>query len=173
MTRPIDERIAELERKIERLDDIEAIKRLRWRYSRACDDDNNVDLLLPMFTEDAEVVLNPPFSGAHKGHAALEAMYRDNARVNGVRWTTHYYLQPLINVSGDGQTAEASWYLWEPATMDFPDASNEGVWLAGEYFDRYCKIDGEWKFTRIEINIRLMASYDKGWADGPIRGAQR
>src|SRR3546814_14434388 len=80
-----------------------------------------------MFTQDAEIVLNPPFSGVHKGHEALERMYRDNARVNGVRWTTHYYLQPIIAIAEDGCTAEASWYLWEPATMDFPDAKNEGV----------------------------------------------
>lgn len=169
MTAKLEARVIQLEQEIIRLKDIEAIKQLRWRYSRACDDDNNVAVLLPMFAEDAEIVLNPPFSGVHKGHAALEAMFRDNARVNGVRWTTHYYLQPLITVHDDGSTADGSWYLWEPATMDFPDAENEGVWLAGEYFDRYRKIDDEWKFTRIEINIRLLASYEKGWAESPIR----
>ncbi len=169
MSNQLEDKIARLEREIVRLNDIEQIKQLRWRYSRACDDDNNVELLMPMFTQDAEIVLNPPFSGVHKGHEALERMYRDNARVNGVRWTTHYYLQPIIAIAEDGCTAEASWYLWEPATMDFPDAKNEGVWLAGEYFDRYAKEDGVWKFTRIEINIRLMAPYDKGWAESPIR----
>ena len=165
----LEQRTARLEREIVRLNDVEAIKQLRWRYSRACDDDNNLALLMPMFTQDAEVVLKPPFSGVHKGHEALARMYRDNVRVNGVRWTTHYYLQPIITISEDGCIAEASWYLWEPATMDFPDAANEAVWLAGEYFDRYAKIDGEWKFTRIEINIRLMAPYEKGWAESPIR----
>lgn len=169
MTQLLEERVAQLEREITRLKDIEAIKQLRWRYSRACDDDHNADVLVPMFTEDAEIVLNPPFSGTHKGHAALEFMFRNNVRLNGVRWTNHYYLQPLITVANDGLTAEASWYLWEMATMDFPDAKNEGVWLAGEYFDRYAKVDGEWKFTRIEVNIRLMAPYDKGWAQSPIR----
>lgn len=173
MEATIEARIAQLEREIIRLKDIEAIKQLRWRYSRACDDDNNVSLLLPMFAEDGEIVLNPPFSGTYQGHAALEAMFRDNARVNGVRWTTHYYLQPIIEVHADGLTAEASWYLWEPATMDFPDASNEGVWLAGEYFDQYRKTGNDWKFTRIEINIRMMASYEKGWAENPIRQVPR
>ena len=169
MSNQLEDKIARLEREIVRLNDIEQIKQLRWRYSRACDDDNNVELLMPMFTQDAEIVLNPPFSGVHKGHEALERMYRDNARVNGVRWTTHYYLQPIIAIAEDGCTAEASWYLRKPTTKNFPDTKNEGVWLAGEYFDRYAKEDGVWKFTRIEINIRLMAPYDKGWAESPIR----
>src|SRR3546814_8057204 len=99
---------------------------------------------MPIFTQDAGIVLNPPFSGVHKGHEALERMYRDNARVNGVRWPTHYYLQPLSALAEDGCTAEASRHLWEPAPMHSHDAKNAGVWLAGEYFDRSATEDAGW-----------------------------
>src|SRR3546814_1440530 len=97
MSNQLEDKIARLEREIVRLNDIEQIKQLRWRYSRACDDDNNVELLMPMFTQDAEIVLNPPFSGVHKGHEALERMYRDNARSE--EHTTE--LQSLMRISYD------------------------------------------------------------------------
>src|SRR3546814_18066628 len=106
MSNQLEDKIARLEREIVRLNDIEQIKQLRWRYSRACDDDNNVALLMPMFTQDAEIVPNTPFSGVHKGQEALERMYRDNTRVNGVSWTPPYYLQLNNAIAEDGGTTK-------------------------------------------------------------------
>lgn len=149
---------------------IEEIKQLRWEYSRACDDSHNADRLVPMFVEDGEIVLNPPFLGTIKGHAALRDMFRNNPVRNGITWTFHYYLQPLIDIHSDHLTAHANWYLWELAKMPDAQGNEEAVWVAGEYEDTYVKEDGRWKFSRIVVNVRVLSPYSDGWAKTMIRG---
>jgi hypothetical protein len=166
----LEQRLAILEQEVRRLKDIEAIKQLRWDYSRACDDNHNPDRLVPMFTTDASIVLNPPFSGEVRGHAALREMFANNARVNGITWTLHYYLQPIIAVANDGRTAKATWYLWELAKMPDATGKEEPVWVAGEYFDDYVKEDGRWKFQHIDVNVRLLSPYQDGWVKTMVRG---
>ena len=39
--------------RLQTLEDIEAIRTLKYRYCQACDDDHNPDKLGPLFTEDA------------------------------------------------------------------------------------------------------------------------
>lgn len=163
-------KLQSLERRITLLEDIEAIKRLRWVYSRGCDDKNNLDILMPLFTEDATITLNPPFSGRYQGKEELAKMYRNNAEVNGVGWTVHYYLQPVIDVAEDGLSAGASWYLWEPAMMRLDNPEQEAVIMAGLYKDEYKKIDGQWKISSIEINMSLLAKYKDGWEKQKIHG---
>ena len=41
-----------LEERIQRLEDIEAIKQLKVRYSHICDDDHNPDDIASLFVED-------------------------------------------------------------------------------------------------------------------------
>ena len=166
----VEERLAALEAEVGQLRDIESIKQLRWDYSRACDDDHNADWLVPMFTEQAEIVLNEPFSGTVKGHADLREMFENNAEVNGITWTLHYYLQPLIKIAPDGLTATGNWYLWELAVMPDEEGKEEAVWVAGEYLDEYVKEDGRWKFSRIDVNVNLLSPYSDGWVKTRIRG---
>lgn len=166
----LEQRVAVLEQEVRRLKDVEAIKQLRWDYSRACDDNHNPDRLVPMFTADGRIVLHPPFSGEVRGHAALREMFANNARVNGITWTLHYYLQPLIQVAEDGHTAKATWYLWELAKMPDQDGVEEPVWVAGEYFDEYVKENGRWKFSLIDVHIRLLSPYRDGWVKTMVRG---
>lgn len=166
----IFKRLSSLEEKLERIEAIEEIKQLRWEYSRACDDNHNADRLVPMFAEDAEIVLNPPFSGTIKGHVALREMFQNNPVRNGITWTFHYYLQPLITIHADQVTADASWYLWELAKMPNDQGVEEAVWVTGEYEDTYVKEDGRWKFTRIVVNVRVLSPYSDGWAKTMIRG---
>lgn len=166
----MEARLTALEVEVTRLRDIETIKQLRWDYSRACDDNHNPDWLIPMFTENAEIVLNKPFSGTVSGHAALREMFENNAEVNGITWTLHYYLQPLIKVAPDGVTATGNWYLWELAVMPDADGNEEAVWVAGEYLDDYVKEEGVWKFSRIDVNVNLLSPYSEGWVKTRIRG---
>ena len=61
-----------LEERVQVLEEIEAIRRLKLRYARHCDDNYNADKLAPLFTEDA-VWDNVPMSPA-KGKAAIREM---------------------------------------------------------------------------------------------------
>jgi hypothetical protein len=162
--------LEDLKHRVQRLEDAEAIRRLRATYSRGCDDKNNLDILMPLFTDDAWIKLNPPFNGFYQGKDALAEMYRNNAEVNGVGWTVHYYLQPEIDISEDGLTAKANWYLWEPAMMRLENPEQEAVLMAGSYDDTYRKEDGIWKISSIEINMLMLARYKDGWEKERVFG---
>ena len=44
--------MAELERRLTRMEDIEAIKQLKARYCEICDDDHNPNRITTLFVED-------------------------------------------------------------------------------------------------------------------------
>ena len=75
-----------------------------------------------------------------------------------ITWALHHVLCPEITIADDGQTAEGSWYLWQPCT-----AVRKGVptpsFLAGTYQERYVKRDGRWYFQSLELDGR--------WVDAP------
>ena len=64
-----------------------------------------------MFTADAVWDGGPQF-GARQGR---EAIY-DHLRSGGWNFSLHYFLSPVIELDGD--TAHASWMLWQPCTFD-------------------------------------------------------
>lgn len=66
---------------------------------------------------------------------------------------------------------KGSWYLWEALNMPRLGTKNEEetVWAAGEYFDDYIKVEGVWKFKRIEVHIKTLSPYSDGWAKTRIR----
>lgn len=159
-----------LRQRVQRLEDMEEIRRLRAIYSRGCDDDNNLDILMPLFADDAWIKLNPPFSGFYQGRDQLAEMYSNNAEVNGVGWTVHYYLQPDIDIAENGLTAKANWYLWEPAMMRLDKSEQEAVLMAGSYDDTYIKTDGVWKIQSIEINMMMLSKFKDGWENQRVFG---
>lgn len=156
------------------LEDIEAIKKLRWAYSRACDDNHNPDRLIAMFTDDAIIDITEHFGTRVAGRDEIYNMFKNNPTVNGITWTWHYYLQPLIDIASNGQSAKANWYLWEMLNMsrrDRPD-EEEAVWAAGEYEDDYVKQNGVWKFKKIVVHIKVLSPYADGWAKTRIRAVR-
>ena len=58
--------MATLEERIQRLEDIEAIKNLKARYAAVCDDKYNPEEAIKLFTEDAVWDGGEDF-GVHKG----------------------------------------------------------------------------------------------------------
>ncbi|MFC1918586.1 nuclear transport factor 2 family protein [Chloroflexota bacterium] len=56
--------------RVQLLEDIEAIKQLKVRYARTCDDNYNAQEIAKLFTEDA-VWDGRPLSGIYKGRQAI------------------------------------------------------------------------------------------------------
>ena len=38
------------------------------------------------------------------------------------------------------------------------------MWAAVVYTESYEKVDGEWLFSRMELEIAFLTPYDQGWA---------
>lgn len=151
--------LAELERRLTRLEDIEAIKQLKARYCEICDDDHNPDRITSVFAADG--IWESRDFGTAKGHAAIRELFGKFQKL--IAFSQHNVMNPIIEVHGDRATAE--WYFLGPFV--FRDRQ-EARWLALQYQDDYVKIDGRWKYQHLRVNLRVSARYEEGWAEQRI-----
>ena len=156
----------DLAARIQRLEDIEAVKWLIVQYARGADRHNDVDIMLPLFADDAIWDAGERF-GRYEGKEAIRQFLLGSCSFIG--WTLHYMVSPAVKIADDGKTAQAFWYLWETANM--PNAAThepEAMWIGGTYDTTLVKEDGEWKFKYVNLNIRLLSPYTEGWAKRQI-----
>ncbi len=147
--------LVELERRITRIEDIEAIKQLKARYCEICDDDHDPDRITRIFTEDG---VWQGAMGKAEGHAAIRELFAGFQR--SISYSQHMVMNPIIEV--DGAAAHAVWYFFGSFTFR---ENNEARWLAARYHEDYVKVDGAWKIKRLRVRGPGMnAPYEKGWA---------
>ena len=87
------------------LEDIEAIRTLKYRYCQACDDDHNPQKLGPLFTEDA--VWEATSMGRANGRLEIQAMLGDLGRSGRIRNSAHNAINPIIEVDGEQHAENA------------------------------------------------------------------
>ncbi len=137
-----------LEARITRLEDIEAIKQLKVRYSHVCDDDHNPDTITELFAEDG--IWESPDFGVAKGHAEIRALFQRFRET--FNFSQHNMSNPIIEVDGDRATG--IWYIQGPWTET---AGDKEIWMSARYDDDYVKIDGEWKYQHLRAVVRMVA----------------
>ena len=146
------------EARIQRLEDLEALRQLKYRYALACDDDYDAGRLAPLFTEDA--VWDGGAMGRFEGREAIRAFFAGAS--GAVPFAIHHVTNPILEVDGDRATG--SWYLWQPCTF----AAGGALWMAGRYRDHCRREDGEWRFEQVNVDLRMLSPYDEGWASVPM-----
>ena len=150
-----------LEQRIQKLEDIEAIKDLKARYAAACDDKYNPEKMGKLFTRDAVWDGGKEF-GAYKGRAAIKRFFRKVSK--DIVFAAHYFVQPVIKVRKQGDTATAKWYVWMTATLK----GNNAVWVSGLEYDKYRKVDGVWLMSEMRLKLFFMTPYEQGWHKTPF-----
>jgi ketosteroid isomerase-like protein len=151
--------IADLKKKVQTLEDIEAIKQLHIRYVNGltyCEWEDVVEC----FSEDAILAVfmdREPI----KGKAAIR-----DAFMNEISKSDHHVgreanltLHPLVSVDGD--TAKANWVIY---FITQPDKSNDALSLVQGIYDlQYVKDNGQWKMSY----IKWVARFALGAMSGP------
>lgn len=153
--------------RIQRLEAIEAIKGVIAAYGRGADGGNDVNMMMPLFTQNVVWDGGKRF-GRYEGNAAVRDFLLGSRTFMG--WTLHYMISPVVEVSQDTQTATASWYLWELAEMSNPDSRQpEAHWIGADYETQLQKEGDRWKFSLLRFNVRLLSRYSEGWSRTPAR----
>jgi hypothetical protein len=159
---------AELERRVARLEAIEAIKRVQIRYAEICDAGNDPDEHVKLFVEDAVWDSGERF-GVHRGVGEIHAFFSGIRNV--MKWALHYMISPVVEVADDLKSARGHWYLWQPCTMEI-DGVDEPVFLTATYdVDYVLDDDGAWKFKEVRLRVQTLAPYADGWVKTPFIGA--
>ncbi|NIH84888.1 nuclear transport factor 2 family protein [Amycolatopsis granulosa] len=156
--------------RLQRLEDLEAIRQLKSDYARTCDLGADPDALMALFAPDGDVAWRSNVFGEHHGHDAIHQWFSGVAGM--MPWAAHFMVNPVIEVAASGDTATGRWDLLEFATMARADGSGEfePVLMTGWYADEFRKIDGRWYFSAINIDMQQMSAWDKGWVREPHRG---
>ena len=145
-----------LEARVQRLEDIEAIRQLKAEYCDICDDSHNPDRIVTIFTEDG--VWEGKGIATATGHDEIRALFQQFGEM--MSFTQHMTMNPRIRVDGD--SAEASWYFFGPFTFR---RNNQARWQAARYAEVYERVDSVWKIRRLSVRgPRMSADYEKGWA---------
>ncbi len=146
--------MTELEKRMTRMEDIEAIKQLKALYCEICDDDHNPDRITTIFVEDG--IWEAGDFGKGQGHAAIRELFQGFQKM--ISFSQHMVMNPIIKVDGD--RAKGTWYFLGPFTFGKTTAK----WQAVRYEDDYVKVNGEWKYQHLRAQIRMAADYETSWA---------
>ena len=148
--------IEQLNERITRLEDLEAIKQLKARYCEICDDDHNPDLITTVFSPDG--IWEGRGIGKAQGHAEIRKLFKGFQKM--MSFSQHMVMNPIIEI--DGEQARGRWYFFGPFTFR---EGNQAKWQAVRYHEDYVKLDGEWKIRHLRVKgPGMSADYETGWA---------
>lgn len=140
----LEARVRLLEQECRESREIEAIKRVKYRYWR-CIDTKASDELEDCFTADAVADYGPNLKLPSRD-AIVGFLKETMARFTGV----HHGHDPEIEMIDD-TTARGTWALWN---YMFDKEAGRGIRIGGHYYDEYVKEEGEWKIKSTkEVNV--------------------
>src|SRR5260370_30575669 len=121
-----------LEKRVQLIEDVEAIKKLKHQYCHYCDANYDADGIAALYTQDA--IWEGTGIGKFEGREAIRTFFKGASK--SFKFAVHNVMHPIIDVQGDRATGE--WKLLQPCTID-----GRAVWLAGVYNDDYVRAGGE------------------------------
>jgi hypothetical protein len=146
-----------IEERLQRLEDVEEIRRLKVRYAELCDEGFDPDALVALFTPDG--VWDAGEFGRFVGADEMRAYWMETARVTS--FALHYMSNHVVHVQpGEGE-ASGRCYLLGTATRE-----GQAYWMAVRYQERYRKVDGSWLFAEMKLLPAFMTPYEHSWAAG-------
>lgn len=138
---------ATLEQRITRLEDIEAIKKLKAIYCDICDDMHNPDRIGALFAEDG--IWESADFGKAVGPKAVRELFQNFQKM--FSFSQHNIMNPIIDVNGNRATAQ--WYIAGPWDQTEGDRK---TWMTLRYNDDYVKVGGEWKYQHLRVALRML-----------------
>ena len=154
----IEEQLAALEEKCQRLEDIEAIKQLKARYLNACDR-QDPEAVRDCFAE-GEVIIDMSYFGyCENRDEFVDGIFVPRGCHDHVL-DMHHCSNPEIEIRS-GTEARGTWAL---NYRNINTQDHTLTLLSAFYHDEYRKLDGQWKITssRTEYRTALNCNYEPG-----------
>lgn len=143
-----------IEQRLQLLEDVEAIRRLKITYAQRCDDDYDPEGLAALFTEDGVWDGGP--HGVARGRDEIRALW-EATRANA-SFAVHYITNHVVDIDPSGDSATGTCSLWEPITL-----GGRAMWASVIYAERYLKRDGAWLFAEMKLDTLFCTPFDQGW----------
>lgn len=149
-----------IEQRIQVLEDIEEIRKLKAAYCAACDDDHNGDAVAALFVPDG--TWGAAGRPKETGQAEIAA-FMFGVRARGeMKCSAHQVFNPVIDVDGDNASADWRFLMMYTATDE-----QSFTRIIGTYADTYVRTPDGWRFKSLEVTIEERGVY--ATADAPSR----
>ena len=161
---------AALERRVTRLEDLNAIKRLQRAYGYYVDE-GQWDRVAELFADDAtiEIGLDGVYRGRERIRAYLDALGGGRTGLEPGQLNEHFQLMPVVTLGDDGRTARGTWR----AVILAGRLGRDAFWGEGPYENEYVKENGVWKIRRLHWFQTVYVPYEGGWArTADVNGAR-
>ena len=174
----LKDRIGALERHINRLNDINAIRSLQYTYGYFMDK-GLYDEVVDLFAEDGVLSF---MGGFYKGKESVRRLYCGRLRttftkgqnnpIDGVL-VDHMQSQGVIDITDDGLSAKARFrgFLqggFHKSMQDAPARLPRQWWEAGVYENDYVKDNGVWKIKFLNYNLQWQGTFEEGWSNTDV-----
>jgi ketosteroid isomerase-like protein len=149
--------------RLQSLEDIEAIKELHRRFTKAVAD-RRFETLSGFFTDNA--VIDMRRHGETVGRSAIKQHF-DGMEAQPLTGAGYVLSSPLVEVTGDAASGEWTWHRFladRPA--DVTSAGVRGTWEEGRYRCAYRRTEEGWRFSRLHFRV-VLPEHD----DAPAEGA--
>jgi SnoaL-like protein len=146
-----------LDVRVQRIEDVEAIKRLMGSYGECVDNDYDLDGMRELLSED--LVWTSNAFGAYEG---LEAYLAGQDEISkGVDWAFHQMVALRVDVDGDAATG--TFYLLMLATFVASDDARVPIVLSARYDNEFARTAGGWRCSRMNVEFHQVSSLTEGW----------
>lgn len=162
--------IKELKKKVQKLDDIDAIKKLQRAYGYYLEHWMAEDII-DCFADGPDVSLKVAagkFFGKenlrdffHHGRKGVTQDYAPNGEF------LHQVMQlcGIVDVDPSGEKAWGRWYGFGANSFPKPEGKINPGWMNGVYEVEYIKQDGIWKLMHVQWCMTFHVPYTRGWVD--------
>ncbi len=154
--------IAELQRRVQNLEDVQAIERLERAYGHYVDK-NLWDQVVDLFADDGTVELDQ--RGIFVGKAGVRRLFLEtlgHGQVGLKKGTlfNHIQVEGVVDVDAGGHTAKARYHV---IIQVAGFGGNDGFWSDGVYENEFVKDNGVWKFQKLKFWPTYYTPFHEGW----------
>lgn len=126
--------------------------------------------VIALFAQKTPGVLLEINRGIYEGIAGIRKFVMGTAKGEGDRighLHLHTLTTPVIEVAGDGKTAQGVWISPGVETGPNKEGGFNASWAWLKYGVDFVKEDGAWKFWHFHLYRIFSAPYNKSWAEVP------
>ncbi len=150
-----------LEERIDKLESIEEIKKLKHIYMKWCDVGYPPEHLGPLFIDNA--IWHSDVFGHYESRKKIEEFFGGISAQ--IVFAAHLAMNFVIDVDGD--SASASWRMLMPCTM-LENGKKVSRWILGDYEDELLRVDKKWYFSRVDFVVNFNVPSLETWAGAEI-----
>ncbi len=147
--------MSSLEVRLQRIEDIEAIRRLKYEYAYLCDDGYRAEALAGLFTRDGVWDGGDEY-GRYTGRGEIASYWRQCAQ--GIPFAMHFILNHTVDIDEPESRASGRCNLLQPMTL-----SGRPYWAGVRYDEEYRVENSTWKFQRMALTTLMLAPHEEGW----------